>query len=371
MISPNCSGAILTINLKAIIKNWKTLSKKLDKKTLCAAAIKTNAYGLGARKVASALVSAGCKNYFVAYPFEGKELREVVGNQQIFVLNGIVKNMENFYVQNDLIPVINSLEQLKIYSHYAKKSNKKLKIAVHFDTGMVRLGIPTYELLELLENNDVFSSLEPVLVMSHLSCADDKKHPKNAQQLELFKKIKEAFKKKFPNIKASLANSAGIYLGKEYHFDMVRPGIALYGGRPFDECSDLENVVGLKAQILQIQKAKPPQTIGYGATYELKEEKTIATASIGYGDGFFRSLSNKGCGYINGQKAPIVGRVSMDLTSFDVSNISQKLSAGDYIDIISLNNPIEKLAKNAKTVNYEVLTNLGRRYYKNYIGETY
>jgi alanine racemase len=371
MINHENVGAILTIDLKAVANNWKVLASKMPSGTLCGAALKTDAYGLGAQKIASTLVWAGCKNYFVAYPFEGKAIRDVVGDQQIFVLNGLIQGGEADLVANDLIPVITSKIGLKQWSDYAKKIGKKLKAAIHVDTGMVRLGIPTIEFVEMLEDISVFDGVEPVLIMSHLACADEKENPKNKQQLELFSNIVIAFRKFFPNAKASFANSAGIYLGQEYHFDLARPGIGLYGGLPAKGISDLQPVISLKARILQIQDAEPPQTIGYGASYKLDKKRKIATAAIGYGDGYFRSLSNSGIGYIENQPVPAVGRVSMDLTTFDITDVNKNVNVGDYIDIINSNNTLEALANEAKTINYEVLTNLGKRYFRKYIGEAY
>lgn len=364
------AGAVLTIDVGAIADNWRQLAKRVGKAE-CSAVVKTNAYGLGMTRIAPALSWAGCKTFFVTNVAEGVELRQCLGGQRIFIFHGNYSNTEADFLANDLIPVLNTTKQVADWSSFAKKSGKKLPAALHVDTGMTRLGVTFAELEELLNTPDAFDGIELVMFMSHLACADEKDNPKNALQKTFFSDACKKIKKRWANIEFSFANSAGVFLGEEYLFDVVRPGIALYGCNPcLHQKNPMKPVVRLQGKILHVQDVDTAQTVGYGASYCVPAKGRIATVAVGYGDGFPRSAGNKAYGYIGDIKAPLVGRVSMDLVAFDISAVSEKLvSTESFIDLIGLNNSVDELALSAGTISYEILTNLGQRYFRNYIGD--
>jgi len=347
-------GANLTIDLVALKKNYRTLTDKLLPAKL-AAVVKANAYGLGIKEVATALSSAGCMIFFVATLDEGIELRQILPNAKIYIFHGVLPGTAERLVSNSLIPVLNSLEQINNWLPYANHA-----AALHIDTGMSRLGLTPEE----CEKIQFITSYNIDLVMSHLSCAEDKNHRKNAQQLSLFHKLR----KLVPSQHVSLAASSGIFLGPDYHFDLSRAGISLYGINPTPlSHNPLAQVVRLQAKIIQIRYVDTPQTVGYGASHRVMKPTKIATLAIGYGDGYMRSLGNSGVAFIENYKVPVVGRVSMDLTTVDVTNVPDHLfSSKTVVDLIGPNNPIDEIAKQAGTISYELLTRLGHRIERNY-----
>lgn len=371
MISSHSAGTILTVDLNAVVENWNLLNSTLKNNAICGATVKADAYGLGAQKIAYALKYAGCKHFFVAHVFEGIELRNSVKSENIYVLNGVLPNTEKLFEEHNLIPVINNLEQLHIWREYSKKRENKLKAIIHVDTGMTRLGMMDKEFKNIMNDKISFSGIEPIAIMSHLACADEPEHPKNLEQLLSFEQSAKMFKQRFPKSWASFAASAGILLGKDYQFDVARPGIALYGGNPRERANEpnpIKSVVTLKAKILEVIEVDAGHTIGYGARYKAKEKLRVATAAIGYGDGISRRLDEQGFGYIGVYKVPFAGRLSMDLSTFDVSDVPEnKVIPGEFIEIIGKQNPIENLARACNTINYDILVNLGRRCYKDYI----
>ena len=371
MINSKNAGAILTIDVKAAVKNFLKIKGFIGDKTNCAVAIKTDAYGLGAEKIAPFLAKAGCCNFFVAHLFEGAKLRKCIKEQNIYVLHGIPKDCEKDFVKNNLTPVLNNLEQIILWNNYAQKINKTLNAVIHIDTGMIRLGLSSDDFDKTMANDTFFSHINPVMLMSHLACADEKDNPKNQEQLKLFQEAKRKFAIKFPKTIYSFANSAAISLGKEYHFDLVRPGIAIYGGGDLlvdNKPEPMNSVVRLEAKILQVQEIDYPKTVGYGATWQAKEPTRIATIALGYGDGLLRNLGNKLKTFIDDVETPCVGRLSMDLITIDVSKIPlKKLKIGKLVEIIGKNNTINDVAAMAKTANYEIITSLGKRYYRKYL----
>ncbi len=356
----------LDINLKAIKKNFKIIKKKVGNKCIVASTVKADAYGLGANKVVPSLISAGCKNFFVATTNEAVELRKISKIITIFILNGLITNNLKLIKEKKLIPVINSLEQLKIIESYQKRKNINLDIALHFDTGMSRLGFDYKETAYLIKNKKEFITKSRIkLVMSHLSCADDTSSKLNKSQLKDFLNIK----KNFPNALHSLSNSAGVLLGKKYHFDMVRPGISLYGGKcQKNEKIIYNHVVNLKARLIQVREIVKGDTVGYGATYTAKSNMKIGTLSLGYADGFNRLFSNNFRVIYKNKNLPIVGRVSMDLITIDLSRIKIDSKKNDHqFEIIGNTNSISTIAKKINTIPYEILTSLGKRYQRRYI----
>ena len=354
MINSGNSNANLSVNLTALEKNYFTLINELPSAEL-AAVVKANAYGLGVEEIATLLSRLGCMKFFVATLEEGIELRQILPNAKIFIFHGAPAGAEDELVANSLIPVLNSIEQIENWQPHSKYA-----AALHIDTGMSRLGLSPTECTRI----GYLHSFNIELTMSHLSCAENKKHPKNIEQITLFKDLL----KLLPTKQASLAASSGIFLGPSYHFDLCRSGVALYGINPTPFTSNpLEQVIRLQAKIIQIRSVDTPQTVGYGASHEVKGPTKIATLAIGYADGYMRSLGNSGIAYIDNYQVPVVGRISMDLTMVDVSSVpDHMISSKTMVDLIGPNNPIDQVAKQANTISYELLSGLGSRVNRQY-----
>lgn len=362
------ASGILTIDLNAIRQNYRLLKDKVGAGVTVSAVVKANAYGLGASSVAGALIEEGARVFFVASVEEAVSLRGVSTEIEIYVLNGFIVDQADIYLQHNLIPVLDDFNEIKGYSALALREAKNLPAALHFNVRMNRLGIGSVEAEELFENMDMLEGLEIKYVMSHLACADELDHAMNALQLELFKEIAE----KFPDVPKSLANSSGIFLGEGYHFDMVRPGMALYGLNPTpDKDNPMRSVVSLSVPILRRRLVYKGAHVGYGATYEFEQNTELATISAGYADGIFWSLANSGALYWRGYRCPIRGRVSMDLTTVDLSAVpkGELPKPGDVMEVIGTHQSADDLARDAGTIGYEVLTRLGRRYERHYVDE--
>ncbi len=360
------AGTTLSIDLNAIIANYNYLIQKV-KPAHCAAVIKADGYGLGMLPIAKALKKTSCKNFFVAYLDEGIALRSILNQDyNIFILNGLFPRDARPFIKHHLTPVLNDLNQIKIWVQICKEANINYPAAIQFDTGMSRLGLNEND-LKILQQK-ALSPFNPVLIISHLACADEPKHPNNLLQLKKFK----FFKKFFPSVTASLSASSGIFLGEAWHFDLTRPGAALYGLNPVpNQKNPMNPVVTLKSKILQIRVIPKNTPIGYGATYISHRPLKLAIIAIGYGDGFSRSLSNKA--YVRHVHypeipLPIVGKISMDCLCIDISPLSDNtIQLQDEIEIIGPHSPIELIAQNANTIGYEILTSLGNRYHRIYI----
>jgi len=356
---------VLTIDLDAVVSNWRLVNQKL-KTSVAAAVVKTDAYGLGAERIVPALLNAGCKSFFVATLDEGIAVRATAPHAEIFVLSGPVKSSEDAFSHHALTPVLNSPEQLSLWSAHSRKLGRILDAALHVDTGMTRLGFDLADLVQMKELPDLLASIRPVLGMSHLACGDESGNPMNDQQRARF--IKTVSLLSFPRL--SLAASGGIFLGPDYHFDMVRPGAALYGLNPAsDQPNPMKQTVRLQAKVLQVRDVDLPMTVGYGATHRISAKGRIATVAAGYADGYFRSLGGKGHGVIGGIKVPVVGRISMDLITFDISALPEyAVRPGDMVDLIGPGHDADALAAEAGTVGYEILTQLPRRAVRHYSG---
>jgi len=359
-------NALLEIDLKALSKNYKNIKNKLDKNVHCAATVKANAYGIGDKPVIKNLIKDGCKIFFVAHFSEAVRLRIYSKSIKIFCYHGI--NLKNFkeFMKFNIIPVTNTLQQVLMIDSLNKQKKFNKKIAIHFDTGMSRLGLDKKETKWLLNNKSKISNIKIELIMSHLACADQPKNPMNVKQLKKFNLIRKEFKKS----KASLANSAGVFLNKKYHFDLVRPGIALYGGNPFiNKDIKLHNVIKLKAKVIQIRQIQKNDTVGYGATFKAKKDMLIGTIAIGYADGINRKFSNNMYVSLNNINLKVLGRISMDLITIDMSHFPELLNSKKiiYVDVINKLNNINNVSKNINTISYEILTSLGNRYKRKYI----
>jgi alanine racemase len=362
--------AILVIDLDALDANYRHL-RAFAAPAECAAVVKADAYGLGMVQAAPVLWRAGCKTFFVATLGEAKALRALLPQAVIYVFGGLLPGTAELFRMLDLRPVLNSAEEVKEWSAYALSVGERLPCAVHIDSGMNRLGMSSEEVEAVSGDLDLWSALTLSLVMSHLACADDPAHGKNESQRRIFNTLRA----RLPQALASLANSAGILLGPDYAYDLVRPGIALYGGHPRRRGKNpFQTVVHLKGRILQVRDAAAGETVGYGATRTLKRRSRVAVVSVGYADGIFRSLSTKDgeeglVVYLGSYAAPILGRVSMDLITVDVTSVPESLSRrGAWVELIGPNVTAQEFAARAGTIDYEVLTNLGSRAVRRYIG---
>ena len=338
-----------TVHLDNIVANWRTLAA-LHPKANTSAVLKANAYGLGTERVAAALASAGCDTFFVAYPEEGAVVRKAVGpDPSIFILNGPAPASMHLFHAHSLIAVLNSPAQIRLWSDAGHSP-----CAFHFNTGINRLGLPA---CMPETDGDALRAMNPVLVMSHLACADEPDHALNAAQLAAFRRITDAF----PGVPASLANSAGCYLGRDYGFQFTRPGIALYGGSVPPARIQLRHAVTLDAEILSVFPVKAGDRVGYGATFTAPQDMLLATVGLGYADGVLRSASNCFIGWLDGVPCPVTGRVSMDLITIDVSKAQPSAKAGVRVEFLGANAKLEDQAARANTLGYELLTGLGTR----------
>jgi alanine racemase len=366
------TDVILNIDLGAIKKNWLHLKSMQNDSCDCGAVVKADAYGLGADTIAKSLLSAGCRTFYVAHLEEGIALRNVLGaGATIVVLHGIQVGLEADCYNYKLIPVINTLDQAKAWSEYSKNRDKPQKVILQTDTGMNRLGMEADDLITIINDNAYTLGLEPIALMSHLACASIENHPLNLDQLARFKIALSATITKFPQISATLSNSSGIFLGSEWHFNATRPGAALYGLNPQPhKVNPMRAVVTLKAKILQTRYIDTGDTVGYGATVKAEGRTRLATVSIGYADGFRRSLSNIDVGFIDGIPIKVAGLVSMDLLTFDVSSVPDSaVFPGQSIDILSKNYGPDELAKQCNTIGYEIISTLGSRFARSYTSD--
>ncbi len=352
-------SARLIVDPDAIARNYARLTARAPHAET-AAVVKADAYGLGAPAVARRLVREGCRVFFVATVDEGAELRRALGDgeAEIWVLNGYAPGLRSVFVEQRLGAVINSTAELDTYLEAPAGP-----CALHVDTGMNRLGLPPAELEALLAAPGRLADLDIRMVMSHLACAEDATSPMNDRQRQAF----AAIAARLPGVRASLSNTGGVLLGPNYHFDMTRPGIGLYGataghGAP----DDLEPVAVLEAPVLQVRHVQPGEAIGYGATYVADRPRLTATIAAGYADGLPRALSGRGYARIGGAKAPLLGRVSMDLAVIDVTDCAEAARAGAPARFYGAD--LTELAEIAGTLPYELLTGVGPRVARSYGG---
>jgi alanine racemase len=342
--------ATLTIDLDAIAANWRRLDRLSGPEVQTAAVVKADAYGLGVTRVARALAQAGARRFFVAYAEEGAVLRQTLGpGPQIAVLSGHMSGDTEMIHDLDLTPMLNSLEQ--ITRHLEALPGHAF--GVQLDTGMNRLGV---ELLEWQAVAPILIEAGPQLLMSHLACADEPDHPQNLAQLEAFHEMTDG-----TGVPRSLSATGGILLGPKYHFDLTRPGIGLYGGRPFETA---ERVVTLSLPVVQIREVEPGETVGYGGSWQAETTSKIATLAGGYADGLIRMLSNTAMLWDDDTPCKLVGRVSMDLITADVTHLEEEPKS---LDIIGPYQSVDELADAAGTIGYEILTSLGPRYLRRYV----
>jgi alanine racemase len=363
-LQSRAAGGRLTIDLATLRANWAALAKRSGS-AATGAVVKADAYGLGIDPVVRTLRQAGCETFFVALLDEGLRARTATPDAAIYVLNGLFAGAAPLFVAGNLRPVLGSMAEVEEWA--AIDLPGKPPAAIHVDTGMNRLGLTLAEARILAGRSDLLKAVRPALVMSHLACSDDPDNRMNPAQLERFREVGSLF----PGVPASLANSGGILLGRDYHFDLTRPGIALYGGRASAVMPPLSPVVTLQARVILVREADAGDTVGYGAAETLKRRSRIAVLSAGYADGYHRAAGSSDARpgarvHIRGKFAPLIGRVSMDLMTADVTGVPG-VQRGDWAELFGPHIPIDEAASHAGTVGYEFLTGLGRRYERIYL----
>ncbi|MEI2302272.1 alanine racemase [Ensifer sp. MJa1] len=358
------ASGYLTVDLSALARNYDRLAADVAP-ARAAAVVKADAYGLGADRVAAKLYAHGCRHFFVAQFIEALRLRPLLSRDaEIFVLNGLQPGNERVCAEAGIIPVINSLEQLQQWAGVAVSQNRRLPAVLQFDTGMSRLGIPPEERLQVAAMLATCGMIDILFIMSHLASADEPDNAQNGDQLAELGRIAA----EFPEADLCFANSGGIFLGEAYHGVLARPGIALYGGAPTaGRTNPMEPVVHLEVAVVQTRTVPAGTRVGYGGAHVAADATHLATIAAGYADGLPRSLSDRGAVYCDGVRLPIVGRVSMDSITIDISALSEGcLGLGSLVEVLGPNQTLEDIARDAGTIAYEILTGLGDRYERRY-----
>ncbi|MCS6931593.1 MAG: alanine racemase [Acetobacteraceae bacterium] len=354
-MATDARAGLLSVDLSAVVANWRLLRERHQGGEV-AAVVKADAYGLGAAPVGRALRDAGCRTFFVAHLAEGMALRQALGHgPAIVVLNGFRPGADE---DAALWPALNSLADVEAWADSARVHGMRHKVLLHLDTGMARLGLDSREAERLIQDPWPLVPLDLRYVMTHLACADEPDHPLNAAQAARFAGLAD----RLPAARRSVANSSGIFLGPAFASDLARPGAALYGinptpGRP----NPMRQVVRLTAPILQLREIAAGESVGYGASFTATRPSRIATVAAGYADGYLRALSGRSRAVLDGAEIPLVGRVSMDLLTFDVTD-APAAAPGRHVTLIGDGITPDELAAAAGTIGYEILTSLGPRY---------
>lgn len=362
MTEPLFGQPLLTVDLGAIVANWRDLVAR-GAPGAVAGVVKADAYGLGVAAVAPALRDAGCRHFFVACLTEGLALRAILGPRpMIAVLEGFPPGADG---DAALVPVMNALADVEAHAAAGRASGVAQRAILHVDTGMARLGLDEGELARLAADHPMLAGVDLLYVMTHLACADEPAHPLNAAQAERFAAACAAL----PPARRSFANSSGLFLGPGFASDLARPGCALYGINPTPQAPNpMRQVVRLDAPVMQVREIPPGASVGYGAGWTAARPSRIATVAAGYADGYLRSLSGRAVADFRGRPVPLVARVSMDLTTFDVTDLPE-IAAGDSLTLIGGPGCApDEVAAQAGTIGYEILTSLGSRYARRYIG---
>ena len=359
------TGGYLTIDLAALTTNYRQLSARA-RHAVTGAVVKADAYGLGAVRVSAALYAAGCRHFFVAQACEAFNLRpHLPADTALYVLNGLPEGSEAACADQNIIPVLNSSQQIASWANLAKARGMRLPAIVQFDTGMARLGLSPEKIRALAAAPEILASLDVRFIMSHLACADTPDNAANADQLAHMREVSALF----PGVPVSFANSGALFLGPDFLQHLTRPGIALYGGAPNDRGPNpMLPVVSLHVAVIQTRTVPAGTHIGYGGAYIAPRAMRLATLSAGYADGLPRVLSHLGAAWFGGIRLPIVGRISMDSLMLDISALPYDLPAGSFVELIGPHQSIDAIAADADTISYEILTALGRRFYREYVG---
>lgn len=371
---PPLAGAVLTIDLAALADNWRKLAA-LASPAECAAVVKADAYGTGLEPAVQALARAGCRTFFVAQLSEARRARARAPEATIYVLNGLLPGAGPAYLEERLRPVLGSLPEIEEWSALSRAQGGALPAALHVDTGMNRLGLSIQE-AEGLVRTGALADFAPALLMSHFVSSEEPDHVLTARQVAALARLRSGF----PGVPASLANSSGIFLGPGAHFDLVRPGYALYGGNPTPgRANPMAEVVRLEGRIVQVRTVPPGETAGYNAQWTAPGPRRLATISVGYADGYPRAASATdakiasgmpaGEAVVGGTRCPFAGRVSMDLITVDVTGAPpEAVGRGAPVTLIGDGLGLDEVGARAGTIGYEILTSLGRRYARRYVG---
>ncbi|MBA4011566.1 MAG: alanine racemase [Phenylobacterium sp.] len=358
------AGGRLTIDLAALRANYALIAARAAP-ARAAAVVKAEAYGLGAARVAQTLAQAGCRDFFVAMIAEALDLApQVPADARIYVLNGLPPGAEAACAAAGVVPVLNSLGQVARWRAEARRRGARLPGVIQVDSGMSRLGLAPSDIDDL--PTDLNDDVEVVLVMSHLACGDTPGAAANQEQLARFEALADRIG---PGLPRSLANSAGVFIASEFRQDLVRPGLALYGAAPIEGvASPVLPVLRLDAKVIQLRTVEAGAGVGYGLTYVASTRRRLATVSIGYADGWPRRLGGRAAAYFGDVRLPIVGRVSMDSMTLDVSDLPEgALDEGDFVELIGPHQTLEAVAEAAETIAYEILTGLGKRFSRTYL----
>ena len=367
------AGGLLTVDLDALAGNWRLLRDRA-RGAECAAVVKADGYGIGLEPAARALAAAGCRTFFVAHISEARRARETCPEATVYVLNGLLPGTASVHADLRLRPVLGAREEIDEWSAFCRSGGARLPAALHVDTGMNRLGLRVEEALAL--GPSALEGFEPALLMSHFAASEAPGDPINLSQLDAFAALRAAF----PNVPASLSNCSGIFLPQEPFFDLVRPGYALYGGNPTPAAANpMRPVVRLQARVVQVREIRDGDRVGYNGQWTGRGARRLATLSVGYADGYPRAASATdakrqagvlaGAAIVAGQRCPFAGRVSMDLLSVDVTGLPDgAVKRGDLATLIGDGLTVDEVGARAGTIGYEILTGLGRRYARTYLG---
>ena len=360
-MSPDTAHAVLSVDLAAIVANWRLLRNRYAPGET-GAVVKGDGYGLGARPVAAALAAAGCGYFFVATPDEALALRDTIPDRQLIVLGGLLIGAEDEYAAGGLIPALGSLAEIDAWSRLARRLDRALPSFIHFDTGMSRLGLDAREFAALANDHGRLAGIAVHHLMSHLVSSEAPDDPLNAIQRDRF----VSGMQHLPAAPASLVNSSGIFLDQSFRFDLARPGAALYGVNPTPgRDNPMRPAAALSARILSVREIPAGATVGYSATWTAARPTRIATVGVGYADGWHRSHSNTGAAFFDGKPVPLVGRVSMDLTTYDVTD-QPEAQPGRWLELLGPHRGVDDAARDAGTIGYDILTALGSRYHRVY-----
>ncbi|WP_237060402.1 alanine racemase [Microbulbifer sediminum] len=362
---------LLTVNLQAAGDNFLALERRLRPGSRCGAVVKADAYGLGVNELAPAFYRRGCRDFFVATLDEGLELRDILDEDaRVFVLTGVRPGRELECIRAGLIPNLFTLQQVRAWRNAREAAGSPAPCALKIDSGMTRLGMTEEEFGELLRDPGLLQDADIRVLMSHLACAEDPGHPHNRRQLEAFGRAGARLRERLPEVQLSLANSSGIHLDEAYHFDIARPGSALYGVNPQPAGENpMRAVVTLSLPVVQQRHVAQDSWVGYGATQRAPAGSWLAVARGGYADGIIRAQGGRGCGWAFGRRLPMIGRVSMDSTVFDISALAPAERSGlGHIEVLNEVVTVDEVAEYAGTIGYEILTSLGHRYTRRYTG---
>ena len=370
---PTTALGVLEVDISKLIENYRYLQTQASS-AVCGAAVKADAYGLGQNTVSYYLALAGCDNFFVVQVEEGIRLREYLRtalphkNPKIYVMVGVMPGTEDLLIHYSLIPTLLAPYQLMLWRKAAFRHERNLPAVLHFDTGMARTGFMADQAIDLANSSGDLEGISIKMIMSHLTCSNENDHPMNQIQLKTFDQLCAGF----PEIPQSLSNSWGIFLGKDFHKNIVRPGGGIYGlslaQGVTNDIPGIKGIISIKAKIVQTHTIRAGESVGYSGTFVAQRPTRIATLGVGYADGYTRGLSNKGVVKIKNWLAPVIGRVSMDFVTVDVTDIPEnQVKEGEWALLMGDELRLKDVASQAGTISYELTVNISERYHRRYI----